>query len=410
MGPRQRIMIVTNLFPPGPTGGYELECEVVVAELAPRFDLRVVTSGDGTVHEAHGATIARRLPISGHTPRDALAAPWRARAGARIMREELAAFDPDLVWIWNGAAIPQTAVRIAETSGAPVAWRVCQHWFDQLYRSDLFLRHLTGHDRGPRRFWALLMRAVNALPPLRIELDSAVPAAISWNSSALREATTVRPSVRPTLERVVHPATPNAALLAGVERRPAAEPLIAYLARLEEPKGAHVAVSALAHLAAKHGVTAELVLAGQGRRAEVRALERLAEDEGVRSRIHLPGPLHGDALVDLFARAHVVVIPTVWHEAFGLVAVEAATARVPVVAARNGGLPEILRENVDALFFTTNDAEACADALARTLQEPEETRSRVESAQVRAREFSMAHYLESTRSFVDEVLYAASSD
>jgi glycosyltransferase involved in cell wall biosynthesis len=402
-------MIVTNLFPPGPTGGYELECEVVVAELAPRFDVRVVTSGDGSVDEVHGATIVRRLPISGHDARDALAAPWRARMGAKVMREELAAFAPDLVWIWNGAAIPQTAVRIAETSGAPVAWRVCQHWFDRLYTADLFLRHLTEGDRGLRRLWGAGMRAINKLPPLRIELDSAVPAAISWNSNALRDATTVRPTVLPRFERVVHPATPNAALLAGIERRPAAEPLVAYLARLERPKGAHIAITALARLEQEHGVQAQLVLAGQGRRDDVRALERLAEDEGVRARLHLPGPLHGDALVDLFARAHVVVIPTVWHEAFGLVAVEAATAGVPIVAARNGGLAEILREDVDALLFTSNDADACADAIARTLRDPEAARQRVESARLRAREFSIDHYLESTRAFVDEVVYAASS-
>jgi glycosyltransferase involved in cell wall biosynthesis len=215
--------------------------------------------------------------------------------------------------------------------------------------------------------------------------------------------------VLPRFERVVHPATPNAALLAGIERRPAAEPLVAYLARLERPKGAHIAITALARLEQEHGVQAQLVLAGQGRRDDVRALERLAEDEGVRARLHLPGPLHGDALVDLFARAHVVVIPTVWHEAFGLVAVEAATAGVPIVAARNGGLAEILREDVDALLFTSNDADACADAIARTLRDPEAARQRVESARLRAREFSIDHYLESTRAFVDEVVYAASS-
>ena len=326
------------------------------------------------------------------------------------MRSELAGFDPDLVWIWNGAAIPQAAVRIAETSGAPVAWRVCQHWFDRLYRSDLFLRYLAGDERGLRKPWALLMRAVNTLPPLHIELDSAVPAAISWNSDALRSATNVRSSVHVTLERTIHPATPNAALLAGVERRPAAEPLIAYLARLEEPKGAHVAISALARLRERHGVQADLVLAGHGRNDDVKRLEMLADNEGVRSRVHMPGALAGDALVDLFERAHVMVIPTVWHEAFGLVAVEAATARVPVVAARNGGLTEILREDVDALFFPTRDAEACADAIARTLREPVETSRRVESAHTRAGEFSMAHYLESTRAFVDELVYAARSD
>jgi glycosyltransferase involved in cell wall biosynthesis len=325
------------------------------------------------------------------------------------MREELAGFAPDLVWIWNGAGIPQTAVRIAETSGRPVAWRVCQAWFDLLYSSDLFLRHVAHDDQGLRRVWGAAMRTVNRFPPLRIELETPVPAAISWNSNALRETTRVRRTVRPTLERIVYPATPNAALLAGIERRPAPEPLIAYLARLERPKGAHIAISALARLATSHGVHADLVLAGQGRRDDVRELRRLAREEGVDARVSMPGALHGDAVVHLFARAHVVVVPTVWHEAFGLVAVEAATAGVPIVAARNGGLAEILREDVDALLFTSNDADACADAIARTLQDAEATARRVESAKIRARDFTIDHYLERTRAFVDDVLYAAKS-
>ncbi len=401
-----RILIVSNLFPPNTVGGYETECATVVERFAEAHEVRVLTSTGKGANRHGSAAVVRTLALSGHSKLDVLAAPFRSVRAARAMRRQLAEFQPEVVWIWNGAGIPQAAIRIAEGAGPIVVWRICEQWFADLYRADLFLRHLYGDDHGLWLLWAGFARLVNRHPSLRIELRSVVPAAISWNSDALRTATPIPATVDPLLERMIHPATAQTTMLASVERQPAPTPLLAFLGRLEVHKGAHVAVEALAELSRRHHITADLVLAGPARRSDRRRLLQLADRLGVRDRVQMPGTLRGAEVANLLSRAHVVVVPAVWHEPFGLVPVEAAIAGVPVVAARSGGLVEALREPDEALFFPIGDASACADAVAETLRDHARTAERVRRARIRAREFGVDRYLAETTTFFADAVRA----
>jgi glycogen(starch) synthase len=95
-------------------------------------------------------------------------------------------------------------------------------------------------------------------------------------------------------------------------------------------------------------------------------------------------------------------VPTVMHEAFGRVCVEAALARVPVVAARIGGIPEILRDREHALLFPPGDSDACAAAFAATLRDPAAARARAERAFRRAERFSLERFVSAEEAFVEE--------
>ena len=114
----------------------------------------------------------------------------------------------------------------------------------------------------------------------------------------------------------------------------------------------------------------------------------------------------GTALAKVLAEAHAVVVPSVWEEPAGLVCVEAALARVPVVASRVGGIPELLRDEDEALLFTPADADACAAELARTLGDPEATARRVDQAFTAAQRFRLPAYLEGMDAFLDDALVA----
>lgn len=77
-----------------------------------------------------------------------------------------------------------------------------------------------------------------------------------------------------------------------------------------------------------------------------------------------------DRMPDLYARAAVCAVPSVWEEPFGLVAVEALAAGRPVVASRTGGLARIVADGETGLLVPPGDAGALADALARLLDDP----------------------------------------
>ena len=69
-----------------------------------------------------------------------------------------------------------------------------------------------------------------------------------------------------------------------------------------------------------------------------------------------------DSLARLYARSWLSVLPSV-GEAFGLVLVESLMAGTPVVAARSGACPEIVRDERCGYLFEPDDAASLAQAL-----------------------------------------------
>jgi glycosyltransferase involved in cell wall biosynthesis len=106
------------------------------------------------------------------------------------------------------------------------------------------------------------------------------------------------------------------------------EPTVVYFGKLIEQKGVQVLLEAM------QGVDARLVVVGFG---PYRAtLEALAP-----ARTLFTGPLEHRHLVNLLPLAHVTAVPSIFPEAFGMVAAEAAAAGSPPLVARHSGLAEV---------------------------------------------------------------------
>lgn len=72
----------------------------------------------------------------------------------------------------------------------------------------------------------------------------------------------------------------------------------------------------------------------------------------------------------LYQQAYIVAVPSLWHEPFGLVAVEAMAAGKPVVASRSGGLRDIVRDGDTGILTEAGDVPGLATAIARLLDDP----------------------------------------
>lgn len=128
--------------------------------------------------------------------------------------------------------------------------------------------------------------------------------------------------------------------------------------RLTAQKNQHVVICALAQVP-----SVRLVIAGDGPlRGDCAALAR---ELGVTDRLHLLGDVSRDDIADLLAAADLFVFPSIW-ESFGLSAVEAVMAGVPIVASDLPVLREVLSADggAAASFVTPSDAAAWAAAIA----------------------------------------------
>jgi glycosyltransferase involved in cell wall biosynthesis len=128
-------------------------------------------------------------------------------------------------------------------------------------------------------------------------------------------------------------------------------PTVVYFGKLIRNKGVHVLLEAL------HELDARAVVVGFGDYRE--ELERQAPP-----RTLFTGPLEHRHLVHLLPLADVTVVPSIFPEAFGMVAAEAAAAGSPPLVARHSGLQEVA-EGLEAEYppehrhltsFATGDA------------------------------------------------------
>jgi len=96
----------------------------------------------------------------------------------------------------------------------------------------------------------------------------------------------------------------------------------------------------------------------------------------------------------LAGTADLVVVPSIWQEAFGLAALEAMARGVPVIASAVGGLLEIVKDGITGMLVPPGDEAALAEALETLLSDPVKRRQiGLRARQHLARDFSRSRQI-----------------
>jgi glycosyltransferase involved in cell wall biosynthesis len=181
--------------------------------------------------------------------------------------------------------------------------------------------------------------------------------------------------------------------------------VVALLGRISDWKGQDLLARALAEPALAERSVVGLIAGSPwpGVEKPVRELERLRDALALGDRLRLVG--FRDDIDTLFAAADAVAVPSTRPEPFGLVALEAAAAGLPVVAAAHGGLPEIIRHEETGLLVPPKDPLALAAALRRLADDPDAAAAMgsAAAADVAAR-FSPAATVAAVEALYDELL------
>ena len=173
------------------------------------------------------------------------------------------------------------------------------------------------------------------------------------------------------MERFTRPdlVTDAARLRAGWSIRPG-ETIFLYAGAIVPEKGVIHLARSFARLEAPG---ARLILAGGGglwggalNKRDVSGYETSVRDALgpalATGRAHALGNVPTAQMPAIYAAADVVVVPSVWREAFPMVALEAAASGRPVIASHTGGLPESVT-NATGVLVPPGDENALFDAL-----------------------------------------------
>jgi glycosyltransferase involved in cell wall biosynthesis len=138
--------------------------------------------------------------------------------------------------------------------------------------------------------------------------------------------------------------------------------IIGLLGRLEENKGQHLLIEAIAR-AKKEGVLLKALIVGHEMHVGYRtSLQKLATSKNIDDSIifmdFVPDPQRLMQLCDC------IVLAT-YEETFGLVLPEAMRSGIPVIGSNKGGVPEIIDHEETGLLFNSQDANSLYQQIKR---------------------------------------------
>jgi len=148
-----------------------------------------------------------------------------------------------------------------------------------------------------------------------------------------------------------------------------AEWRLLFSGRFERLKGAHMLMSALPRVAAILNKPLRIIFAGDGR--ERNSLERMAAQVRTeRVRIEFTGWLRRIELDKLLSESHLLIVPSLWPEPFGLVGPEAGKFGVPVAAFDVGGIRDWLSPGINGFLAPGSPPTSAglAEAITKCLQ------------------------------------------
>lgn len=332
-GRRVRIVHISDCYPPR-TGGIESQVHALASrQQAAGDDITVITATPGaTVRSGPDAVDGVRVQrLTARLPGDL---PVHPRAG-RLLREALRTAGPvDAVHVHAGVVSPfaWSAVRASTALGLPTLVTVHCVWGPGAAPAFRIAHALTGWAR-----WGARIAAVSSMAAARIEqVPDTAPVLVLPNG------------IDPDLWRVPAAATvPGVLRVATVMRlapRKRAVPLVRILARAQ---------AALAPIE----VRATIVGDGPTRTAAERAARSMLPDG-----VTFTGRVERTGILRTFAESDVFCLPSV-REAFGLAALEARTAGLPVVARSQTGAVDFVTDGVTGLL--ADDDAGMAGALVR---------------------------------------------
>jgi len=148
----------------------------------------------------------------------------------------------------------------------------------------------------------------------------------------------------------------------------AARPVFGIVALLERRKGHHVLLRAMAALRDRVGLEKMPMLLIEGEGPEYASLVDLVDRLGLRGWVRFVGVERH--VFDFMQALDVVLLPSIAHEDFPNVVLEAMSLGKPVIASRLAGMPEQIDDGVTGWLVAPGDPVALAQKMATFIDEP----------------------------------------
>ena len=342
-----KILIVNTLYYPDKIGGAEVSTQLLAEGLVRAgMDVCVACAtgtGNDSVTEYNGVKVYRLRSANLYWPH---APKKRSRVArfiwhaidvvnvvmSRKLREIIAREKPDIIHTSNLACLSVDVWRAARAAGVPIV-HTARDYYLMCPATTMF------SDVEPCKRQCgscALYSAPKKAASTRVQVAVGVSRFVlqkHLNSGYFPEATrtaVINNCYVPSQDAVTHmkPRYQGGPVRLGV------------LGRVARDKGSEVV---LEQLAADNTLDWTLVFGGKGDPDYIDGLKRKYDDPRVQFLGHVKPE-------DFLRSIDILIVPSIWHEPFGRVIVEAYSYGLPVVGANRGGIPEVIEPRSNLVF------------------------------------------------------------
>jgi glycogen synthase len=383
-----RILLLSNLYPPHVEGGAEILARDIAGGLEKLgHEVLVLTSWFGLPKAQQDSQVWRTLRTVMSAHFDQRRSIWQQfsklsnyyqdyhnAANAQELQRVIAATRPDALYIWevNGIGI-NSLLSVLPTLTIPIVFHLGSYWFPyalspETEQSNLRLRWfkqlLIG--RVPSLTYTSLIAVSETVKQKYIEVGCDPQRfEVIYNGIDTRFFDLPR---RQREEEASH----NKQLL--------------YVGRLRAEKGILVILKALDILVNDRQRTGlHLNIFGDGDEVYINELQAFIQEKRLAGAVTFHGKVPQDELLAYYDRSHLMLVPSLWQEPFGLVIAEAMARGLPVIASAVGGPAEIITHEVDGLLVAPGDEHALVSAISRLLENANECQHLSEAALITVR-------------------------
>ena len=153
---------------------------------------------------------------------------------------------------------------------------------------------------------------------------------------------------------------------------------ICFVGRLVPEKGAHILIRAWQQISTTLRSNRRLTIIGGGPQEAM--LHELARGD---TSIQFTGQLSRHQTLGTIKQADLLVCPSLWAEPFGLSAIEAMAAGIPVISSNLGGPAETIADGIDGYLLPPGDISALSNTLSHCFSSTEELKAKGRAARLK---------------------------
>ncbi len=385
-----RILLLSNLYPPDVQGG----AEILAADIATGLEklgheVLVLTSTPGsprkegavwrTLSSAPPAHFDRQRPVWQQLK---LLFNYYRRyhhcANARELQRVVTVTQPDVVYIWEITGIGVNSIlRVLSRLSIPIVFHLGSYWL--LYARSPETEQSRLHKRQIKQW---LIGTIT----------------IPQHASFIAVSETVKQEYiragfdQEHIEVIYNGIDSRFLSLTSAQSTTHRNFELLFVGRLRIEKGILVLLKALDLLVngseQLDGRVPDLHLNifGTGDQVYYNELQDFLREKGLSQNVTFQGRVSQDELIERYDCSDILIVPSLWQEPFGLVAVEAMARGLPVIASHVGGLAEILTHGKHGLLVEPGNERALAVAIRQLQTDPDKRMQLGQTARVLVQE------------------------